>query len=405
MNIGIVTTWFERGAAYVSKAYMAALSAQHNVFIYARGGEKSGIGDPNWDLPNVTWQEPVEYRIVTYIKWKQFKKWVIQNNLQIVIFNEQHSWIAVLRTREELPVIVGGYVDYYTPETVPFFQLYDFLLCNTKRHLGVFRDHPGALFISWGTDINLFQPNNHQCQSGLVTFFHSSGLSPSRKGTDILLRAFEHVQGDTRLIVHSQGTLEDSRCGALIEQDSRVTLIEKEVGAPGLYHLGDVYVYPTRLEGIGLTIHEALSSGLPVVITDAPPMNEFITDGTCGKLVEVEFTRKRGDNYYWPESCCSTERLTDAMQFFVDNKGLLPEFKRRAREHAEQHLDWAQNARELGRLLESFRPKRDDLSEQIRRAIWEREKEYDPRRGVIGNVKYLLRKAGAHHVKRWLFDK
>ena len=55
MNVGIVTTWFERGAAYVSKAYMQTLSSQHNVFIYARGGEEAGTGDPNWDLPCVTW--------------------------------------------------------------------------------------------------------------------------------------------------------------------------------------------------------------------------------------------------------------------------------------------------------------------------------------------------------------
>lgn len=39
MNIGLVTTWFERGAAYVSKAYLNSLKTDNNVFIYARGGE------------------------------------------------------------------------------------------------------------------------------------------------------------------------------------------------------------------------------------------------------------------------------------------------------------------------------------------------------------------------------
>ncbi len=40
INIGIVTTWFERGASYVSQIYMKAFQKEgHKVIIYARGGE------------------------------------------------------------------------------------------------------------------------------------------------------------------------------------------------------------------------------------------------------------------------------------------------------------------------------------------------------------------------------
>lgn len=40
MNIGIVTTWFERGAAYVSRVYLEMLQKEdHNVFVFARGGK------------------------------------------------------------------------------------------------------------------------------------------------------------------------------------------------------------------------------------------------------------------------------------------------------------------------------------------------------------------------------
>ena len=50
MNIGIVTTWFERGAAYVSKQYKDSLEeCGHKVFIYSRGGEKaSEKKDKKW---------------------------------------------------------------------------------------------------------------------------------------------------------------------------------------------------------------------------------------------------------------------------------------------------------------------------------------------------------------------
>lgn len=47
MRIGIITTWFERGAAYVSRQFMELLQQTDEVFIYARGGEKYAMGDPN----------------------------------------------------------------------------------------------------------------------------------------------------------------------------------------------------------------------------------------------------------------------------------------------------------------------------------------------------------------------
>lgn len=55
MNIGIVTTWLERGAAYVSRQYYEILKKKHNVFIYARGKEAYPKGDCVWDQSYVTW--------------------------------------------------------------------------------------------------------------------------------------------------------------------------------------------------------------------------------------------------------------------------------------------------------------------------------------------------------------
>ena len=73
MNIGIISTWFDRGAAFVSKAYMDVLSQEHQVFIYARGGEQYAKGDPNWDFENVTWGSKVQGKPYLYIDWDEFK--------------------------------------------------------------------------------------------------------------------------------------------------------------------------------------------------------------------------------------------------------------------------------------------------------------------------------------------
>ena len=356
MNVGIITTWFERGAAIVSRAYRDTLVTQHQVYIYARGGEQQGKGDSKWDQEYVTWSELVLPQFSTYVDWQHFRQWIAHNQIKLLIFNEQISWDVILRCLR-LPLVLGAYVDYYTHRTIPFFQLYDFLLCNTKRHYGLFRSHPQALYLPWGTDCTLFQPQPSLSPPGTVTFFHSAGMGGIRlrKGTDLLVQAFQQVRGNARLVIHAQvGLATFAPCAQLIQDDSRITFIEKTVPAPGLYHLGDVYVYPTRLEGIGLTIIEALACGLPVITTNAAPMNEFVLDGMTGKLVAVERRQERPDGYYWPEGICSIPALTAAMQFYVDNPAEISKQQQRARAHALEHLDWARNSQELGKVVAQF---------------------------------------------------
>lgn len=403
MNIGIVTTWFERGAAYVSKAYLNVLATEHNVFIYARGGEQCAKENADWDATYVTWGKQVQGFIATTIDWDDYKNWVLSNNLDVVIFNEQHSWDVILKSHEQLDALLGTYIDYYTPETVSFFRLYDFLLCNTKRHFGVFKDHPAALFIPWGTDVDLFVPQPKPKWQQDVVFFHSAGLSPYRKGTDLLIKAFSSINTKARLVIHAQKALElNSEIMQIVSSDKRIEIVVKEVGAHGLYHLGDVYVYPSRLEGIGLTIAEALSSGLPVITTDCPPMNEFIVNDYCGKLIEVEDKAVREDNYYWPKTMCSISSLSQAMEFFVSNPDSILKYKDNARKHAVENLSWHNNARELPTLIENLKPDRTSIRPSLFRkaARWE-QKKYP---GPLDPIKRLLYNAGGGKLKRWLWE-
>jgi 1,2-diacylglycerol 3-alpha-glucosyltransferase len=409
MNIGIVTTWFERGAAYVSRAYMEALSKQHNVFIYVRAGERYAEGDLNWDKPYVTWGKKISRMPLTHVDWEDFKGWVFKNNLHAVIFNEQRSWEVIVKALT-LDIMLGMYVDYYTPELIPFFRLFDFLLCNTKRHYSVFKDHPQAIYIPWGTDINLFKPNIRAGSESCTRFFHSCGMDPQRKGTDIMVKAFQKVKGNARLIIHSQGKLaeyplrwnlsEDTY--SFIEGDTRIEVIEKEMGAPGLYHLGDVYVYPSKLEGIGLTIAEALASGLPVITTDAPPMNEFVINAFNGRLVKVELYEKREDSYYWPLSFCSETALQEAMQFFVDSRHLLDSYKKNAREYAETHLDWKKNSATLPDFIKNLSRVRTQSNQKLIKSVMQYEKTLYPHSIFLDSIKSLLVKTGAGKIKRLL---
>lgn len=348
MKIGIVTTWFERGAAYVSRQYMDVLKKKHEVFIYARGGEAYAKKDPKWDLPNVTWGKR-NWQASTAVDLRDFKKWVTINQIEIVFFNEQ-KWWPVIQLCNELGIKNGAYIDYYKENTIPIYGLHDFLICNTKRHLSAFDWHQGATYIPWGTDTELFSPSSDKAQNNRpITFFHSAGMAPERKGTDLLLRAFLNTKNQkSRLVIHSQLNIRDmypelkESMDSLVDQN-RLEIIEETVSAPGLYYMGDIYVYPTRLEGIGLTIAEALSSGLAAIMPDWPPMNEFI-NRDCGMLVPVEKLYCRQDGYYWPMNEINTAELTKALDFCADNPSLVNEMKQKAREHALERLDWNRNA-------------------------------------------------------------
>ena len=52
-----------------------------------------------------------------------------------------------------------------------------------------------------------------------------------------------------------------------------------------LFASADVCVAPSRWEGLGLHLYEAMALGLPVITNDNPPMNEVIVDGDNGLLV------------------------------------------------------------------------------------------------------------------------
>lgn len=360
-KLGIVTTWFDRGAAYVSKLYQAALKDHFEVFIYARGGEKSGKGDPNWDFSYVEWGRKKAFDVPTSFDLRHFKRWLERNKIEVVLFNEQVWWPPVILCNE-LGVKTAAYVDYYKEDTIEFFLCYDLLICNTKRHYSAFSWHPNCVYVPWGTDVDLFIPTKTNNKSSDIVFFHSCGMNPKRKGTDYAIRAFADIllnnlySVSTKLIIHSQVDLMDyipelEKTIKDLQEKKALEVITKTVPPPGLYELGDIYVYPTRLEGIGLTVPEALACGLPVIVPDSPPMSEFVENHVNGITVKVERYIARADGYYWPQCLVDVRSLSDAMHYFVTHHHLLDEYKKRARAYAESKLNWFANAESLHEIL------------------------------------------------------
>lgn len=350
MNIGIISTWYERGASYVSKAYADLLSENNNIFIYVRDGEYVK-NDEKWSDKNVTWGWEL---FSSDIHFPHFKKWILDNKLNLLFFNEQRDFEIILKTKKAFPdIVIGSYIDYYTQEMVPKFKFYDFVICNTKRHYSVFKEVTNCFYVPWGTDVNVFTPNERK-EHEKLTFFHSVGMSP-RKGTSKLVTAF--IKGElyekSKLILHTQVDI-SKIVNYSIEELERynIEVIHKTVGAPGLYHLGDVYVYPTTLEGLGLTIYEALAAGMPVIITDCPPMNEVVTE-KVGQLVTVDKYYTREDAYYWPLAEVNGDSLCEAMKYYVEHQNEIKELQKKAREYAVKNWNWNDRKEEVNKIFDT----------------------------------------------------
>jgi glycosyltransferase involved in cell wall biosynthesis len=82
-----------------------------------------------------------------------------------------------------------------------------------------------------------------------------------------------------------------------------------------LVRRSDVAVYPSRAEGFGLPLLESLTLGVPVVTTDAPPMNELVRDGENGRLVGGRF---EGRHRHVPLFEVDREALGEAMEALSD---------------------------------------------------------------------------------------
>lgn len=154
----------------------------------------------------------------------------------------------------------------------------------------------------------------------------------SRKCVDVLLRALPFIVSrfpDARLIIAGEGNMED-----------KLKLLAAELGVggsvefrgyirheslPGLYREADIFVLPSLWEGMSNTVLEAISSGLPVVVTDTGGTAELVRDN--GLIVPKQ----------------DPGALSDAIISLLEHPGLLKKMGARSREIAAG-FSWAKAA-------------------------------------------------------------
>jgi len=139
-----------------------------------------------------------------------------------------------------------------------------------------------------GIDTSVFKPldpinTNWNIPSGKTILFYAGNLSP-RKGADLLSPIMKQL-GDqyVLLLATGQRDLADLH-GKNIINLGRLS-VHDLVKA---YNRCDIFLSPSRLEGFGLSIAEAMSCGKPVVATNGSSLPELVVDEKGGLLCRMD---------------------------------------------------------------------------------------------------------------------
>lgn len=160
------------------------------------------------------------------------------------------------------------------------------------------------------------------------------------KGVDVLLKALKAITAETpevKLIevggsLFPQETEELRMLSDELGLKERVIWLGQRDDVLTILQCGDIYCQPSRSEGLGIAILEAMSVGLPVVASNVGGIPEVVEDGNTGILVKPESLQelagalktliydrqKRNDMGF-----CGKRRVADCFEITRQNKKLV----------------------------------------------------------------------------------
>lgn len=357
MRVGIVSKWFNRGQPIVGRYIRSAVEELgHESFVLARprrekgpmGGalERSGI----WDQPGVTEAASFEVTASEYLDWAE------RNSIEVLLCDQNYQFDELAQLRRRGVRVIGRFVwehfarAHLEPARAAYDVIYSVTRCEQQRYAGWGLQTPR---VPWGIHPELLAVAPRRSSDGLTRFVFPGGFLGHRKPAEPVIEAFSRTASpDLRLLVKAQ--VERSSLDAIlpaIEADGRIEL--RLADEPWEEHLvaiaaNDVCISPSRWEGLGLPLYEAMAFAMPVITNDDPPMSEVVRDGDNGLLVPSHpdgtarsgILAKRPDV---PAMAVAIERIAE------------PEQLGRLREGAERsraELSWDRTLDGLGKLLE-----------------------------------------------------
>jgi glycosyltransferase involved in cell wall biosynthesis len=206
------------------------------------------------------------------------------------------------------------------------------VIANSKGLAGLARRHDptcGVSVIPAGADVAGITPKDDYSVRGEVTLLFVGRLV-RQKGLDVLIAALAKISLAVkwRLVLVGDGPEwpalagEASRLGIADRLELRGWVAKEKL--PEVYRSGDIFLLPSRDEGMPNALLEAMAAGLPVIATNVNGTAEVVIDGETGLLVEPE----------------NVEALTAALERLVTSERKRADFGTAGRARVARAFGW-----------------------------------------------------------------
>jgi glycosyltransferase involved in cell wall biosynthesis len=153
-------------------------------------------------------------------------------------------------------------------------------------------------------------------------------VAQQNENVDLILLSNGSQSARIRQILQSGGVMNRVTFGGQISQSD----------LPDWYHMADLYISPSHVDGSSVSLMEALACGLPCLVSDIPANKEWVVEDENGWLF------RDGD----------VDHLVEKILAALTRREKLPEVGCAARRSAERRADWKKNAEVLMRVYRTI---------------------------------------------------
>ena len=205
-------------------------------------------------------------------------------------------------------------------------------------------DPDKTIVFPWGVDLEQFSPSTVKRSLPTFTLFCNRSWEP-RYGVDVLARAFIQVaqqKEDVELVLLNDGSQGNMIRNILQRGDvlDRVTFGGQvsQTDLPRWYHMADLYISPSHVDGSSVSLMEALACGIPSLVSDIPANKEWVVEAENGWLF-------RDGN---------VDDLASKILAAMNQREKLPGIGAAGRRSAEKRADWKKNSEALMNVYRSL---------------------------------------------------
>jgi glycosyltransferase involved in cell wall biosynthesis len=221
-----------------------------------------------------------------------------------------------------------------------------------------------------GVDLEQFYPMQ-QKRVGSVFTFGYAGACTYRKGIDVLCRAFAEEFGENdnaQLKILSSNVLPST-----IPIHPRIKLISGKFSTDEIrrfYSSLDLFVMPTRGEGIGLTPLEAMACGTAAAVTEGSGCTDYM--GThmlpidIDRLIPCNSYHGSQGNFVEP----SIKSVREVMRYAYEHRSEMHQMGEAAAVYVAENWTYAHSAARIESLLSKIKLRGRVRSESRKVAVW-----------------------------------